>query len=183
MRRLIGKSFKEVCVLSIPFKIARGKSADLPVLHRDGYAYFTTDTGKFYIDAKINDEVKRFCINPNADWAAIQGGAMIENKPSLPNFYYNTKSYWDSYGNGVSELGAFYIYSDYIKEGAIYIPGIKIGDGKAYISDLPFIDMLYLDHINNNDIHVTSEEKEFWNNKVRAYCSQVEDETIVFTTE
>ena len=43
--------------------------------------------------------------------------------------------------------------------------------------------MLYLDHINNNDIHVTLEEKEFWNNKVRAYYSQVEDETIVFTTE
>lgn len=168
--------------MTIPFKIARGKSKDLPILRKDGYAYFTTDTGKFYIDVKVEDEIKRILINPNADWASISGNSMIENKPSLPNFYYNTKEHWESHNGEISEEGAFYIYSNYQIEDNKYIPGIKIGDGNAYIADLPFIDMLYFNHINNQDIHVTPEDKIRWNNKVRAYYSEVTDETVVFTT-
>lgn len=52
----------------------------------------------------------------------------------------------------------------------VFIPGIKVGDGKAYVQDLPFIDQdlraLVGDHIANEFIHVTTKEKEFWNNKV-----------------
>lgn len=52
----------------------------------------------------------------------------------------------------------------------VFIPGIKVGDGKAYVQDLPFIDQdlraLVDEHIWNTLIHVTAEEKEFWNKKV-----------------
>ena len=48
--------------------------------------------------------------------------------------------------------------------------GIKIGDGRAYVQDLPFIDgalrQELLGHINDPDIHVTIQEKLFWNNKL-----------------
>ena len=52
----------------------------------------------------------------------------------------------------------------------VYIPGIKIGDGMAYVQDLPFIDEDLRDkimmHIDNPNIHVTLQEKIFWNNKL-----------------
>ena len=50
------------------------------------------------------------------------------------------------------------------------MPGIKIGDGAAYVQDLPFVDEelrdKIMDHINNPDIHVSLREKLFWNNKL-----------------
>jgi hypothetical protein len=38
------------------------------------------------------------------------------------------------------------------------------------VQDLPFVDenlrAMLLAHINNNNIHVTTQEKEFWSNKI-----------------
>lgn len=95
---------------------------------------------------------------------------------------------WNSQMELVAEKNMIYIYTDYQtttdEEGnTVYIPGIKIGDGKAYLIDLPFTDQLSMDHIRDGTIHVTPQEKEFWNNKVRAYLSEVHDETIVFTKD
>ena len=44
--------------------------------------------------------------------------------------------------------------------------GIKVGDGNTTIEQLPFIDWFYWDHINDKNIHVTAEQKTFWNNKI-----------------
>ena len=52
----------------------------------------------------------------------------------------------------------------------VYIPGVKIGDGQTYVQDLPFVDEelreMIINHINNQDIHVSVREKLFWNNKL-----------------
>lgn len=52
----------------------------------------------------------------------------------------------------------------------VQIPNIKIGTGNAYVQDLAFVDQrtreLLMEHINNQDIHVTLQEKLFWNNKI-----------------
>lgn len=73
------------------------------------------------------------------------------------------------------ELILYTDYSSYTKEvngqnKVIAIPGIKIGDGSAYVQDLPFVDEelrdILMDHINNMDLHVTLGEKTFWNNKI-----------------
>ena len=73
------------------------------------------------------------------------------------------------------ELILYTDYSSYTKEvngqnKVITIPGIKIGDGSAYVQDLPFVDEelrdILMDHINNMDLHVTLGEKTFWNNKI-----------------
>lgn len=48
------------------FKINRGKAANLPAEKTDGYAYFTTDDGKFYIDWKdAEGTLHRTQINPS----------------------------------------------------------------------------------------------------------------------
>lgn len=63
-----------------------------------------------------------------------------------------------------------------------YVPGIKIGDGQTTLYDLPFVSdidaQLIIDHINNTDIHVTLQEKEFWNNKLNYDSSTVSEEIL-----
>lgn len=60
------------------FKIFKGIKQNLPAVKTDGYAYFTTDDQKFYIDYGTE---QRALVNPNPDWNALTGGAVIENKP------------------------------------------------------------------------------------------------------
>lgn len=38
------------------FKVNRGLEENLPQARNDGWAYFTTDNGKFYIDYEDNDK-------------------------------------------------------------------------------------------------------------------------------
>ena len=55
-----------------------------------------------------------------------------------------TTAYWNSKPGLITETNTIYIYTDYRqeeKQGEIVnIPGLKIGDGLAYLIDIPFID-------------------------------------------
>ena len=67
----------------------------------------------------------------------------------------------------------------------VHVPGVKIGDGQTYVQDLPFVDTelrdRLMEHINNQDIHVTLREKLFWNNKLNVDdTSEVVDTALVF---
>lgn len=53
--------------------------------------------------------------------------------------------------------------------------GIIVGDGIKTIEQLPFIDWFYWDHINDKNIHVTTKEKERWNEKISC---EVDGETL-----
>lgn len=97
------------------------------------------------------------------------------------NVISDTTTGWNSIPNLVSEKGVIYVYTDHYVEDGVAYPGFKIGDGLAYLADLPFTDDPFFEHINNQDIHVTLAEKQFWNNKVRAYLED-NTENIVFTT-
>lgn len=93
-------------------------------------------------------------------------------------YYAKTKEQWNINPSILSEKDVLYIYTNYKKiqkeEEEIIIPGLKFGDGKSYLIDLPFIndisnnsfEDILLEHINNKTIHVTQEEKIFWNNKL-----------------
>lgn len=90
----------------------------------------------------------------------------------------DTTANWNAARGFIPLKGEVIIYSDYKvmnkvidgEERTVYIPGIKIGDGRAYVQDLPFIDEELRDkllmHIENPNIHVTLQEKLFWNNKL-----------------
>lgn len=98
-----------------------------------------------------------------------------------------TKEYWDSQRSLIGEKNFIYVYTDHQKKTDSWgrvtnIPGIKIGDGKAYLIDLPFVDDIYLSHINDSTIHVTQDEKNRWNNKVRAIVTRIDPENLIFTT-
>ena len=96
------------------------------------------------------------------------------NAPVARNIYSDTKANWDSQLTYVPSDGDIIIYidKDTISEGGTTknVPGIKIGDGNAYCVDLPFVadDIakdLY-DHIDNASIHVSSQDRSFWDNKL-----------------
>jgi hypothetical protein len=126
----------------------------------------------------------------------------LENKPSINNvtlqnnttlqqlglqgIYYDTKDGWNAQSTLVAEQGAIYIYKDYsVSSDGKDVPALKIGDGTSYLIDMPIVngdvaDML-LEHINNAVIHVTADDKTFWNNKSSAYLDQSTTETLVLS--
>lgn len=86
----------------------------------------------------------------------------------------NTTEGWVLNSNYIPAENEIVIYSDKYtvidNNNILTIPGIKFGDGNAYVSDLPFItdaiERQINTHINNTTIHITAEEREFWNNKL-----------------
>lgn len=81
------------------FKVSRGSESNLPSQKTDGWAYFCTDTGSFWIDHKdANNVLVRSKISANfADKLRyIENGATIELDPSE----IATKTYVDNIANG-----------------------------------------------------------------------------------
>lgn len=115
---------------------------------------------------------------------------------------HDTTENWNKATSFIPKAGEVIIYDDYeIKrytveeygetiEKTVFIPNIKIGTGNAYVQDLAFVDEetrnILLEHINNQDVHVTLQEKQFWNNKINiddAYAQvyrRLEGETLIF---
>ena len=90
----------------------------------------------------------------------------------------DTTLHWNQARGFIPLAGEVIIYTDYktIRKEVdgemknVFVPGIKIGDGQTYVQDLPFVDTelrdKIMEHINNENIHVTLQEKLFWNNKL-----------------
>ena len=97
------------------------------------------------------------------------------------NVFCNTTANWNQQTSLISKRGAIYIYSDRKTLNGNNLPGFKIGDGLAYVIDLPFADADLQEHINNTLIHVSSEDRAKWNNKIRCYLDVNNQENLVFT--
>ena len=97
-----------------------------------------------------------------------------------------TTAEWNADITFIPQAGELIIYSDYAQEEidgrVVNIPNMKVGDGNAYLIDIPF---MYDDvrsrlnaHIDDEIRHITAAERLFWNSKVR---DTVENETLIFT--
>lgn len=94
---------------------------------------------------------------------------------------FNTTTGWDSQITLVSQTNTIYVYTDHDTDSdGNNVAGIKVGDGNAYVVDLPFTDAIAMEHIADNTRHITSSERDFWNNKVRCYYAGTEQ--LIFTT-
>lgn len=94
---------------------------------------------------------------------------------------FNTTAGWNSQTSLVSQSETLYVYTDHERDANNNaVAGIKVGDGSAYVVDLPFIDAIATEHIADTSIHVSSVDRTFWNNKVRCYYAGTEN--LVFTT-
>ena len=83
-----------------------------------------------------------------------------------------TKAEWAVSTSIKSNLGWIYIYIDYRQEEDHNIPAIKIGDGNAFVVDLPFF-----------DTGVTESDRQRWDNKVAATLSDSDDENLILYTD
>lgn len=116
---------------------------------------------------------------PKLNGVVIKGSRTGDDY-SVPTIKFDTTENWKASGE-VSEEHVIYVFTDYKEDpDGNAIAGIKLGDGKAYIIDLPFLDSIAAAHAADTDIHITAEEREYWNNKNRAYAY---GETVILTTE
>ena len=84
---------------------------------------------------------------------------------------FGTTAHWNTVPTYVPPSGMIVVYSDYsVDEEGKIIPGLKIGDGNAYLVDLAFIGNdakeAIEQHIADTVSHITQEEREKWNNKL-----------------
>lgn len=113
----------------------------------------------------------------------------------------DTTQHWNEARGFIPLPGEVIVYEDYetktytVEEygetvtKTVNIPNIKIGTGNAYVQDLAFVDEktreILVDHIRNQDIHVTLAEKLFWNNKINVddaeeqITGELEEETLI----
>ena len=96
----------------------------------------------------------------------------------------DTVANWSLKLDYIPQKGEIIIYSDRNVVDNVNYPGIKIGDGSAYVVDLPFVgdDITdYIlgaldDHVRNSAVHVNSGEREHWNNKLNC---DINGETLI----
>jgi hypothetical protein len=113
----------------------------------------------------------------------------------------DTTQHWNEAKGFIPLPGEVIVYEDYetktytfeeygkIVTKTVQIPNIKIGTGNAYVQDLAFVDEktrdILMEHIHNQDIHVTLAEKLFWNNKINVddaeeqITGELDEETLV----
>jgi hypothetical protein len=100
------------------------------------------------------------------------------SKASGAKIYYDTKENWQKQTSLVSEKGSIYVYSDQYLDNDTPIPALKVGDGLAYVVDLPFADKIFYEHIMNNSIHLSEQDRWKLENSVCAEMSQVDNENL-----
>ena len=137
--------------------------------------------GKLPTGGNVGDILlKRSGQNYDAEWKAVE-------EAGFRHIYYDTTANWNAQTTMVSEAGAIYIYSDYSTVDGVSVPGIRIGDGLAYLADLPFASQetmsILTRHINDSDIHITARERAFWNNKVTSVLDRLDAENLVLTKD
>lgn len=115
---------------------------------------------------------------------------------------HDTTENWNNARGFIPLSGELIVYDDYetktyeVEEygetvtKTVNIPNIKVGTGNAYVQDLAFVDEktkdILMEHIHDQEIHTTLQEKVFWNNKVNiddtyeAIHGEVLDELLVF---
>lgn len=97
----------------------------------------------------------------------------------VAKIYYDTTANWNSQPQRLTKEGEIYIYSDGKYIDGYPVPRIKVGNG-AYLIDIGFIDQDYYDHIRNTIVHITQEEREYWNDKVGVRLNLSDEEQLVF---
>ena len=143
-----------------------------PIL-RTGEMSYVTDLGR----CKVGDGVHH--------WLDLPFFALETDFYNTASIIIKTNKNWEDYDRVVSKQGTIYVYTeDNLNVDAA--PKMKIGDGSAYICDLPFItDDLQREienHIANEEVHTTLSEKQFWNNKINVIDREggVVDNVLIF---
>ena len=86
----------------------------------------------------------------------------------------NTTEGWNSQPQLISAKDVIYVYTDFATVEGQDVPNVKIGDGNAYLIDLPFL---------VSDSGITPADIESWNNKVCAFIDPLDSENLVLSND
>ena len=169
------KGYSIVAQTNIPIKFSLVESGVLPLSPQSYTVYFIPATKQLYVGDRL--------IADSIDVPEAVENYLADN--DVGKLHYDTKANWNSHSTLISQLGHIYVYSDNYQVGDNIYPGIKIGDGNAYLIDLPFIDTRVDekidDHINDMIRHITSQERTNWNAKVTTRINAQDEENLIFT--
>lgn len=107
----------------------------------------------------------------------IEQGKRLHIVPDSP-IKYVSKSWVNSHKKTIPGAGEVYVIADNESstiidqdgtEKSVDVPAIKVGDGAAYLADLPI------------SYWVTQDRKEFWDNKVSVIEPSLNSEELIFT--
>lgn len=129
----------------------------------------------------IDDEISPISTNPVQNKVIAEALQEIEDEIGTikTQVMFGTKDFWDSQPELIGRDNAIYVYTDALSKDYKNIARFKVGDGQTLLKDISFMDMIYYDHISDPLIHVSGEDREFWNNKVSCYN---DGEKLIFTT-
>lgn len=129
-------------------------------------------------------------VTSNAVAEAIDGIQLPEDVARIRR---DTTENWNANPGFIPEAGEIVVYVDRFtgtddQGNTTLYPGLKIGDGNAYLIDLPFVHEYEMEnlssllnrHIGNESIHTSDDERIYWNQKVSCYLG--DSETLVFYT-
>jgi len=136
---------------------------------------YSTDSTHPFSRLKIGDGTTPVIDLPFIDSNSVNG----------INIQAKTTEEWNNKINYIPAEGQLIIYLNYRTiqkdDHNIKIAGLKIGDGNSYLIDLPFLgetEQFVYEHINNTTIHISNEERQFWNNKIN--CDEIiAEETLI----
>ena len=103
----------------------------------------------------------------------IAGGVFASRGGGIKEIYSDTTANWNARYDLIAKKDCLYVYTDYTMDGDTPIASIKVGDGNAYLIDLPFI----------YSGNVTQEQIDFWNNKVTVDEDYVTNEILFITKD
>lgn len=160
--------------------------AQTSLISQAGYVYIYSD----YQTATVNGEtynVPAIKVGDGSSYLIDIPFFSSGSSSSSTNVISHTTAEWNANPLLISSSNTLYVYTDYATlSNGVNVPGIKVGDGLAYVVDLPFIggsSGAFEQHISNLGIHVADDDRELWDNKWSGYIDSNDPENLVFTTE
>ena len=141
----------------------------------DGTTYTTPNMIPYVVDELIDDNAES---GLDVTWSVTKIKQVIENSGKV---LFDTTAGWNANPGLVGASEVMYVYTDGLNYGGVLIPRVKIGDGSSYLIDAPFLNEEEIDHINNQLIHVSAQDRISWNNKVTTY--EPEEEILLITKD
>lgn len=148
------------------------------------------------ITVTTNSDYNKLKNKPKINSVVLDGDVPLTDL-SLRHIYYGTTEYWNSQLELVSEEGAIYVYSDYSEKDVdgklVDVPAIKIGDGLAFVVDLPVVGSAAVDipmdeirdyviaTLSANQSLVSPTDRVNWDGKTSVAISAQDAENLIFT--
>ena len=106
----------------------------------------------------------------NGQYSGTQIDALLTKINSFGGLYSDTTTGWNNHPTTRSIKDAIYVYTDHSVVDGQNVPAIKIGDGNAYVIDLPFI---------MTGVTITQSDIDNWNSKVDVKIDNNNPENLI----